>query len=226
MREEDAAIPSPPNAELRLVLRSLPGKPGPALAQDLIDRNDRQVGRAIEMLETAAEALDQSVEDMIHRVSNDERLSDMLHQALQAAAASGLETKRRALGRALSEGVLAKDDAKIDPHELVIRALAHVEAPHVRLLSQMAYERGDKIYTKSRHLRELDRFHWGQVESLVLQMNGWGLVVEDRPDAVDLIKEAERTSGIVTRWHRESTWTLTDLGLELIVLLLAEQPDP
>lgn len=83
---------------------------------------------------TAREIAEAVGEDrMTNRVLEDPRLETLLGEALEAAARSGFEAKRRLLGRTVSQALL--DDAGVDPATLMVHALAQLEPVHVRALT-------------------------------------------------------------------------------------------
>lgn len=66
----------------------------------------------------------------------DDRLALLLLEAVEAAARSALEEKRRLLGRVVGRAVL--DDAQVDEAQLVVAALRGLDAPHIRALERLA----------------------------------------------------------------------------------------
>lgn len=87
-----------------------------------------------ETLADAAEASGEPVEDLLLKAVADDRRHELLARALGIAQDAALRDKRRALGRALAAGI-AGDDARIDDELLFIRAVADIDAPHIRLLA-------------------------------------------------------------------------------------------
>ena len=94
---------------------------------------------AAQTLEDAADAAGEPVEQFAEKAVSDERREELLARTLTIAQDIALRDKRRALGRALAAGI-AGDDAKIDDELLFIRAVADIDAPHIRLLALMASE--------------------------------------------------------------------------------------
>jgi hypothetical protein len=82
-------------------------------------------------------------EEFVDRLSEDERLLDMLVQAADASSRTPMESKRIAMGRVLAQAM--KDDAQIDYSAAMLRALSAVEAPHVRILARLAQESRTQI---------------------------------------------------------------------------------
>lgn len=63
------------------------------------------------------------------------RLDALAANAVNAGAVSGLQDKRRLLGRVVARAVL--DEAQIDEAELITLTLAQIDAPHVRCLEEI-----------------------------------------------------------------------------------------
>lgn len=74
---------------------------------------------------------------MASRVLEDPSFEALLGQALEAAARTGFEAKRRLLGRAVTEALLADDDAAIDSAVQIVAAITQLEAVHVRALIRL-----------------------------------------------------------------------------------------
>lgn len=115
------------------------------LARAAIQASPRFAG-SIEILYTDLRkrwsARGQTVIDQVERVATAEQIQARLAEseqldaavlaAITAAAASGLDAKRRLLGRVVANAVL--DDAKVDEASLIVDVLAQIDAPHVRCL--------------------------------------------------------------------------------------------
>lgn len=101
---------------------------------------ERRKARAAEVVDVAAEAANLDVSGLLARLLADDKRVELAARALSAAAASTLETKVAALGRALATGALATDDARVDEQLVLVAVYADLEAPHVRLLAVMAEE--------------------------------------------------------------------------------------
>ena len=74
-------------------------------------------------------------ERMVARVLEHPQLEALLGEALEAAAQSGFDAKRRLLGRTVANAL--SDDAVIDPSVIMVRALAQLEPVHVRALVRL-----------------------------------------------------------------------------------------
>jgi hypothetical protein len=68
------------------------------------------------------------------RINATERTQLLAGYALSAATRTSWEDKVRTLGRSLAAGLLVDDDAQIDTEQLIISAIADIEAPHLALL--------------------------------------------------------------------------------------------
>lgn len=100
---------------------------------------ERREARAALALAVASAVANVDLDELLNRLLADPRRTELAARALSAAAASTLETKVAALGRALAEG-LADDDAKVDEQLVLVAVYADLEAPHVRLLAVLAEE--------------------------------------------------------------------------------------
>lgn len=90
-----------------------------------------------QMIGEAAEALDDDPQQLVAAAFSTESGTELLADALSAAAATLNQRKVSALARALANG-LADDLALVDQERLTVRALAELEEPHLALLSRMA----------------------------------------------------------------------------------------
>ena len=84
--------------------------------------------------------------ELIDRLTADPARTQLLASALGAASSAIAEEKLKALGRIMASGALADDDAVLDRHHLMVRALADIEKPHLRVLDHM-YPRRPENYT-------------------------------------------------------------------------------
>jgi len=88
--------------------------------------------------EVAADEAGMSPDELLRSILGDERLLDLAVAVVTAAAETALDAKINALGRALATGATAADDAVVDEQRLLVRILADLEAPHIRVLVQLA----------------------------------------------------------------------------------------
>jgi hypothetical protein len=89
--------------------------------------------RAGEALASACEA-GILPDELLERINTSDRTQLLAGYALSAASRTAWEDKVRTLGRSLASGLLAHDDARIDTEQLIISAIADIEAPHLALL--------------------------------------------------------------------------------------------
>jgi hypothetical protein len=90
--------------------------------------------RGAEALAEACEGTGLPVEETLSRIFNDEKSQLLAATAVFAATRTTWEGKVRTLGRSLASGLLASDDAEIDTEQLIMSAIADMEAPHLALL--------------------------------------------------------------------------------------------
>lgn len=74
------------------------------------------------------------IEEMEERINASERTKLLTGLALSAAGRTAWEDKVRTLGRSLAAGLLAEDNVKIDTEQMIIAAIADIEAPHLAML--------------------------------------------------------------------------------------------
>jgi hypothetical protein len=90
--------------------------------------------RSGEALSAACEASGLSTEQTLSRMFSDEKFRLLSGTAMIAAAHTAWEDKLRTIGRSLASGLLASDEAEIDEEQMILSAIADMEAPHVALL--------------------------------------------------------------------------------------------
>jgi predicted nucleotidyltransferase len=76
-------------------------------------------------------------EGVTARLLADEARMDLLRAGVEAALDTHLHAKAEAIGRSVRTGVLAADTARVDEARLVVRALAVLEAAHVRVVLEL-----------------------------------------------------------------------------------------
>ncbi|GAA4699459.1 hypothetical protein [Nocardioides conyzicola] len=94
----------------------------------------RWSARAGDVVAPAAAAAG-GLEELDARLASSEELDALTSRAILVAAASGLASKRRLLGRVVAGAVL--DDAEIDEATVLTSILERIDAPHVRALEQV-----------------------------------------------------------------------------------------
>lgn len=117
----------------------------PILAGNLV-RVQQELGQlryrsAEQVVEEAACWLGVGPESLVDAALRDEYSAQLLGQAIQAAANTVNKQKICGLAQALANR-LRDDDAHPEEEQIVIAALAEVEAPHIKVLTQLGPERG------------------------------------------------------------------------------------
>ncbi|MGH9252022.1 MAG: hypothetical protein ACRD0W_21270, partial [Acidimicrobiales bacterium] len=112
------------------------GRP-PTFLEYMQDAGQRAWSRVKAASDEAADVFGDA-EQLLERISSDDRLLWLLDTTVDAAARASTEQKARALGRALAEGALASDDARIDEAQFMARVLADVETIDVRVLANLS----------------------------------------------------------------------------------------
>lgn len=136
-RDSDSIVLWDPSPEEDLLLSVFVPHFGPALAQYRRDVKARRVNHLAEQIEKYLSSSRLTLEDFLIRVRDEPRLTDLLEEAVQVAASSGLEAKRIAMGKVL---IAAAADARIDEAQVLLNTLGQVEAPHIRLLDAISYQ--------------------------------------------------------------------------------------
>ena len=97
-----------------------------------VSRDGRR--RSGEALAAACEASGLSAEETVRRALSNEKSRLLSATAIVAATHTAWEDKVRTLGRSLASGLLAADDAEVDSEQMIMAAIADMEAPHLALL--------------------------------------------------------------------------------------------
>lgn len=120
---------------------------------------DRLSGR---MQRSANETFSQVDPDLLAaRLADSPELDALLINALDSAARSGLEAKRRLLSKVVINAAL--DDARVDEGVLIEQAIRELEAPHLRAMARI-----DAAW-KGRRVEEQDRLRYpGQTDDQLL----------------------------------------------------------
>jgi len=126
--------------ELALVFRMLAPDRVEAIIKYAEARRQHDARRASALADGAEAHSGEGFPDLLRRAHEDERKDDLGAQVFRIALKTESETKMRALGRALAEGLLANDDAAVDETSLLLRALEDLEAAHIRVLDRLCRE--------------------------------------------------------------------------------------
>jgi hypothetical protein len=97
----------------------------------------RRIEHATDTLTAGAEAAGVSVAEFTDKAASDDRHHELFVRALTVAQDTAWRNKRRALGKALANGVMG-DEARIDEELLFVRAVDDIDEMHVRLLDRFA----------------------------------------------------------------------------------------
>lgn len=103
---------------------------------------DRQLSRQARLLQQAADATEQTEEQLLDAFAGDDADSDLLAHALRAAATSTTEDQIRGLARVLANASSDGDDAFVDDGLEVVRVLGELDAPRIRALHAMEGRQG------------------------------------------------------------------------------------
>lgn len=132
--------PSWDQTVVRAAIEATAGVPliGPGLSgalrvvyDDVVARRQARVAETVEDIATGAGG----PQNLAARLEESPQLDAMFGRAVEAAARTGLEAKRRLLARAVVAA--ACDDAKLDDSELMIDTLAQLDSSHVMALARM-----------------------------------------------------------------------------------------
>lgn len=97
----------------------------------------RRLERTQQAIDAATEFSGRNFDDLVEVASDDDRRLEIIGQALQGAALSKDGATIRALGRALAQGVLADDDARVDESLRIVSTLAALDPIDVKVLDRM-----------------------------------------------------------------------------------------
>jgi hypothetical protein len=100
----------------------------------------RRKRHVAETLAVAAEERSETVEELLEAALANDDNHELFMRAATVAQDAAMKEKRLALGRALAAG-LDGDEAAINDELLFVRAVADLDAPHIRLLRRMSETR-------------------------------------------------------------------------------------
>ncbi|HST47409.1 hypothetical protein [Jatrophihabitans sp.] len=191
-----------------------------SLTQGAISEWRRHSANQIDLaLSTATADAGIDPEALFDRLTGDPKRLLLLRDALQSAAATSMQSKARAFGRAIANGALTADDAKIDNEALVVRALADLESPHVQVLARI--QGGTARIPRPGEQRELSE------KSLALErLDAHGQAALLQPLLQTLLRNGlVRQVALGESWGEEpndedadrtNTWAVTNFGVELL----------
>jgi hypothetical protein len=102
---------------------------------------DRYAARAEQVVREAVAGTDEA--EVSRRLAQDETLDAAFAAAVEAGARSGLESKRRLLGRVVGRAL--EDNALVDQAVLLVGVLAQIDAPHVTCLERIRRAEDDAL---------------------------------------------------------------------------------
>lgn len=197
----------------------------PALARALVWLDERfftqRLQSAAGVLDAAAESAGTTPDAFVTGLDDPSKLQ-LAGAAIQAGAATVLDYKIRALGRALATGALAEDDAVVEIQALVIAALAELEAPHIRLLQAMtSMSLRSPFSSPPWTLHALGRMVPSLEPSARLLLNTLERVYAvERMDTTKAAIEAKDRAGTRSTFQVPAPkWRATDFGERLLDLL-------
>jgi exonuclease VII large subunit len=209
--EDQAATPHTAvellSPEARLGLRLIPIY-GNALADyfdDVVDRHAKRVQRLASVIEDETQT---PFEECLRACAADERLSDLLREAMDVAERTRNQRKLRAIGRALALGYLSSDEAVVDVAEMLLKAVSQLESAHIRVLDHLVRHGGRHSPVPDHELARLFPNGVQVIYGLLKQLESWGL--------------AGATTGPSADPDRAMEWAPWDLGILLHSKLLLE----
>lgn len=114
------------------------GHLGVGVAQLYVSVRDARTKALVEFVRLLEERLGLSAEEMAELVE-DERLAQLFSHAVETAARTASEEKRWVLARITAAALRGEtDDATVDPFPLLLRTVAAVTEPDLRLLALVA----------------------------------------------------------------------------------------
>jgi hypothetical protein len=96
----------------------------------------RRLDHAAETVVDAADAAETPLAEFIDKAVSDDRRHELFARTLAIAQDTALREKRRALVRALANGIM-NDEATIDTELLFISAIAYLDDIHIRVLARI-----------------------------------------------------------------------------------------
>lgn len=164
-------------------------------------------------------------QQLIERIRDTPRLADLVEETVAAAIRTDLQNKRTALGRSLRRGILANDDATIDQEAVLIRTLAAIDAPEIRILEIISRSKG-----KPRPLSERGREGALDLDEITSELVGSNKTADEAMRtaqtaqgilgllaAQGLVQDTGATTGTTfTGGLTPSAWRLTVFGSSLL----------
>ena len=149
-------------------------------------RRNSRVGQLRELVE---EASGMAAGQVLHRMEESPELEEVMTRAIEAAAITAHDEKRRALAKVIASGL--HDDALVDEALMMVRAIDAIDPPHIRALLELA--------SSGLTDRSIPRAVWAHLRSQ-------GLVDERRSGGVSVLRGQTLTYG----------WRMSDFGRRLL----------
>jgi hypothetical protein len=157
------------------------GAGAPLAVQLLVALRDRNRRRRVNLFDqTILEGT--TLEVLLRRVGESQRLLDLLESARAAAAATSLEGKIVALANSVVRGTLVSDDAVDDRERRIKDTLAAIDCPDIRMLlwvDKVGQERDESNNLRPVMRSDLGELPWcnkALAESILALLLGEGLV--------------------------------------------------
>jgi hypothetical protein len=191
-----------------------------AVVQHVVrEEMNRRFQRAANVVQIAATEAQMTPEELFERVRADDRLLELAASVIAAAAETALQAKIRALGQALARGTLATDDATIDQERFMVGTLAALEAPHVRVLTQI--KRHYRGYGQRTTSDGTHQAHGWTFEALAARQPGLRQML--RPILSALTANALIFDTAIGTWDytvgKSERWIITNYGRRVLDLL-------
>lgn len=167
-RADSNLAPTATETSVKAVLALVPVVGG-ALAVVVDDHMDRRRLRLQETVEETVRQLGDDGAGFVKRLNEDEEFADLFFKALQSAAETHVEVKRKALAKLLAEGV-GEAEGELDEIALTLGALEDLELIHLRTLQRI------EIFAKDGRLKSLVA---ATPEPVLAALRRHGLIVEE-----------------------------------------------
>ena len=209
---------------------------------------ERSRNNAEYVLDTAAHAIGgMTAVELVEHIKGDPERERLLAIAAIAGGETVLTEKIKALGKALADGILAKDDAKVNEQAMILAAMRDIEAPHVKVISMMFNNREpgppDGWFRKFVY-RPWTREHFQRdssfgitLRSILATLERHAIIVPMAPDYVTRLNMLRRYPTApfppdpIKKWIEEASrmsesWILSDMGVCLHEYLLESATEP
>jgi len=139
--EDRGNAPSPAETAVKVALDLIPFVGG-ALSTIVEDHLERRRLRVRLTVEDAVDRLGGDETKLLDRLKADEDFADLFLEAVNAAAGTSLDAKRRAFAQALADGT-QEAEGELDEVRLLIRVIDDLDLIHLRTMKRIDDSRGD-----------------------------------------------------------------------------------